>query len=230
MVLEAANGFLLDSASSLVCRGGISGLASCAPLIWTSQEPYSGIFTMPLEKEISFSFIFSLGRSNLQPVSYDFLPHSSCYLPRTWLEYLRGAAREVAVVHSQSQQTVLHHSICSTAVQYLPAGRYHTVLCSSLLVGRETSPPGAAGLDGGAAGNSCQHSVLPGRPSVISVRNVSGRGLWANTCSLQERSLPDPSGFFSHVSPYILMCLLLLRAWSSEQDQHHPHAQVCMGR
>lgn len=131
MVLEAANGFLLDSASSLVCRGGISGLASCAPLIWTSQEPYSGIFTMPLEKEISFSFIFSLGRSNLQPVSYNFLPHSSCYLPRTWLEYLRGAVREVAVVHSQSQQTVLHHSICSTAVQYLPAGPHSALLFPS---------------------------------------------------------------------------------------------------
>ena len=59
MVLEAANGFLLASASSLVCRGGISGLASCAPLIWTSQEPYRGIFTMPLQREISFSFFQS---------------------------------------------------------------------------------------------------------------------------------------------------------------------------
>lgn len=33
MMLEAENRFLLASASCLVCRGGTSGLASCAPLI-----------------------------------------------------------------------------------------------------------------------------------------------------------------------------------------------------
>lgn len=58
-VSEAANSFLLASSSSQVCRRGISGLASCAPSIWTNQKPYSRIFMMPLQKEISFSFFQS---------------------------------------------------------------------------------------------------------------------------------------------------------------------------
>lgn len=92
-----------------------------------------GFLRCLLREKFPFSF-FSLGRSNLQPVSYDFLPHSSSYLPRTWLEYLRGAEREAAVVRSQPQPVALQYSICSRAVQYLPAGPH--VLCSSLLAGR----------------------------------------------------------------------------------------------
>lgn len=130
MVLEAESRFLLASASCLVCRGGSSGLASCAPLIWTRLEPYSGIFTMPVERNFLFIF-FSLGRNTLQPVSYDFLLHSSSYLPRTWLEYLRGAEREAAAVCTQSLPAALHPCIFSTAVQYLPAGPHSALLFPS---------------------------------------------------------------------------------------------------
>lgn len=148
-----------------------------------------GFLRCLFREKFPFHF-FSLGRSNLQPVSHDFLPHFSSYLPRTQLKYLRGAEREAAVVHSQSQPTVLQYSICSTAAQYLPAGPHIALLFPSC---GQTSPPGAAGLDQGAAGSSHQQSVLPGHPHVISVMNVSSRGHQANACSLQERSL---TGFF----------------------------------
>lgn len=177
--------------------------------------------------ERNFLFIFfSLGRSNLQPVSYNFLPHSSSYLPRTQLEYLHGSEREVAVVRSQSQPTALQYSICATAVQYLPAGSHSALLFPSC---GQTSPPGAAGLDWGAAGSSHQQSVLLGHPHVVSVMNVSSRGHQANAWSLQEGSLLDPFGFFLHVSPYILMCLILPRAWGSEQDQSRLCMQIYVG-
>lgn len=85
---------------------------------------------MPVERNFLFIF-FSLGRNTLQPVSYDFLLHSSSYLPRTWLEYLRGAEREAAAVCTQSLPAALHPCIFSTAVQYLPAGPHSALLFPS---------------------------------------------------------------------------------------------------
>lgn len=116
-----------------------------------------GFLRCLFREKFPFHF-FSLGRSNLQPVSYNFLPHSSSsYLPRTRFEYLHGAEREVAVVRSQSQPTALQYSICSTAVQYLPAGPHSALLFPSR---GQTSPPGAMGLDWGAARSGHQQSVL----------------------------------------------------------------------
>lgn len=119
----------LTSASGLICRGGSCGLASCAPLIWTRPEPYSGIFTMPPERNFLFIF-FSLGRNSLQPVSYDFLPHSSSYLPRT-LNICVVLERAAAVLCTPSLPTALHHCIFSTTVQCLPAGPHSALLFTS---------------------------------------------------------------------------------------------------
>lgn len=118
LLLEAAQGFVLVSAPSLLCRGGTPGFAGCAPLMWTRQEPcciffFSFFFLMmPLQSEVSFPF-FSLGRSNLQPVCFHFPSPSYCYLPRMQLEYLCGAGWEPPALPSgactAASQTAQEH-------------------------------------------------------------------------------------------------------------------------
>lgn len=144
----------LASASGLICRGGSSGLASCAPLIWTRPEPYSGIFTMPPERNFLFIF-FSLGRNSLQPVSYDFLPHSSSYLPRTL---------NICVVLERAAAVLLHPVTADSAASpyFLNSSSVsscRTTQCFALYFSWAGISPGAAGLDWGAVGSSHQQSV-----------------------------------------------------------------------
>lgn len=145
-------------------------------------------FLQGLQRQISFSF-FSLGRNSLQPVSYDFLPHSSSYLPRTWLEYLCGAEREAAVLCTPS---LVHHRIFSTTVQYLPAGPHSALLFPSH---EQTSLQGPLAWTGellGAATISQYDLDIP----VSLLYCLSSRGHQTNICSVQEGSLLDPFGFF----------------------------------
>lgn len=134
MALEAANSFLLASASSLVFRGGSSGLSSCAPLIWTSQEPYSGIFTMPLQREISFSFFSVLAGAifSLSLTIFCLIPPPTCQGHSSNIcMVLRGRWLWSAASHSRQRcNTVFVQQQFSIFLQD------HTVLCSSLLVGR----------------------------------------------------------------------------------------------
>lgn len=69
----------LASASSLICRGGSSGLASCAPLIWTRPEPYSGIFMMPPERNFLLFFSVLAGTVfSLSHMIFCLIPPPTC--------------------------------------------------------------------------------------------------------------------------------------------------------
>lgn len=162
---------------------------------------------MPPERNFLFIF-FSLGRNSLQPVSYDFLPHSSSYLPRTWLEYLCGAEREAAALCTPSLPTALQHRILSTAAQCLPVGPHCALLSPSH---GQTSLQGQLAWTGELLGAATISQYDLGIP-VSLLYCVSGRGDQTNVCSVQEGSLLDPFGFFLCVCPYILMCLRLPRA------------------
>lgn len=75
------------------------------------------------------------------------------YLPRTWLECVRGAEREAAVLCTPPLPTALHFLNSSS----VPSCR--TTQCFALSFSWADISPGAAGLDWGAAGSSHQQPV-----------------------------------------------------------------------
>lgn len=161
MVLEAENRFLLASASCLVCKEGSSALASCAPLVWTRPDPYSGIFTMPPERNFPFHFFQSWQEESsacLIQFSASFL-HTCQGHGLNICVVLRGRCLSSAPRHCQQ-----HCIAVFPQQQFSIFLQDHTVLCSFLPMGRHLSRGSWPGL------GSCWE-----QPPAVSVT-------WASPC------------------------------------------------
>lgn len=154
LLLEAAQGFILASAPSLLCRGGTPGFVDCAPLMWVRQEPcciflllllFLFFLMMSLQSEIS---IFQSWQEQPSaclfpfPTSFLLLPAQDAAGVFVWC-WMGATSTALWCLHSSQHRNIL---LQDHAAPSLPP--YLQTSCS--------------GQHLGVAVSSHQQSVLPG--------------------------------------------------------------------